>query len=104
MLHRVLLLLLLRRDHHTRVVLVQVAWVWGAGLHLGGDVMRGGLGLHAWGRAGVWRLRLGPGRRLWGSHLVSQGCGQGLTLQVGVWRLGHLLWLLRAHGVAVLGW
>lgn len=66
LLHRVLLLrrwrlLLLWRDHHTWVVLVQVAWVWGTCLHLGGDVMWGGLGLHAWGRAGVWRLGLGSG-------------------------------------------
>lgn len=68
LLHRVLLLLLGRwlllllwRDHHTRVVLVQVAWMWGTRLHLGGDVMRRGLGLHARGRAGVWRLGLGSG-------------------------------------------
>lgn len=66
LLHRVLLLgcwllLLLWRDHHARVVLVQVAWVRGTCLHLGGDVMWGGLGLHARGWAGVWRLGLGSG-------------------------------------------
>lgn len=64
LLHRVLLLgrcLLLLRDHHTWVVLVQVAWVWGTSLHLGGDVMWRGLGLHAWGWTGVWRLGLRSG-------------------------------------------
>lgn len=67
LLHRVLLLLLglllllllLWRDHHARVVLVQVARVRGTRLHLRGDVMRRGLRLHARGRAGVWRLGLG---------------------------------------------
>lgn len=64
LLHRVLLLLLGRLllllwDHHARVVLVQVARVRGTRLHLRRDVMRGGLRLHARGRAGVWRLGLG---------------------------------------------
>lgn len=94
--------LLLRRDHHTRVVLVQVARMRRTRLHLGGDVMRRRLGLHARGRAGVRRLGLGSGRRLRGSHLVRQGCGERLALQV--WGRGHLLRLLGAHGVAVLGW
>lgn len=105
LLHRVLLLgrwLLLWRDHHARVVLVQVAWMRRTRLHLGGDVMRRRLGLHARGRAGVRRLGLGSGRRLRGPHLVGQGCGEGLALQVR--GLGHLLRLLGAHGVAVLGW
>lgn len=109
LLHRVLLLLLGRclllrwwGHHHAGVVLVQVAWVRGSRLGLWGDVMRGGLGLHAWGGAGVWGLGLGSGRRLRGSHLVSQRRGHGLGLEVR--RLGHLLGLLGAHGVTVLGW
>lgn len=105
LIHRVLLLrrlLLLRGDHHARVVLVQVARVGRARLHLGGDVVRRGLGLHARGRAGVRRLRLRPGGGLRRSHLVCQGGGQRLALQVRVGGLGHLLRLLGAHGVAVL--
>lgn len=102
LLGRRLLLLLLWRDDDSRVVLVQMTRVWRTRLHLGGDVVRGGLRLHAWGRTGVWRLGLRSGRRLRGSHLISEGRGQRLALQVGVGRLGHLLGLLRAHGIAVL--
>lgn len=83
------------------MVLVQVAWVWGARLHLGGYVMRGRLGLHARGRAGVRWLGLGSGRGLWRPNLVGQGRGHRLALQV--WGRGHLLRLLRTHGIAVLG-
>lgn len=103
LIHRVLLgrPLLLRRDHQARVVLVHV---WGPHLHLGGDVMRGGLWLHAGGGAGVWRLGLRSGRRLWGSNLVSKGSGQSLALQVRVRGWDHLLGLLGAHRVTVLGW
>lgn len=93
--------LLLRRDHQAWVVLVQV---WRPGLNLGGDVMGGGLRLHAGGRAGVWWLGLRSGRRLRGSNLVSKGGGQSLALQVRVGGGGHLLGLLGAHGVTVLGW
>lgn len=79
--------------------------MWGTSLHLWGDVMRRGLGLQAWGWTGVWRLGLRSGRGLWGSHLVGQGCGQRLALQVWVRGLGHLLLLLLgAHGIVVLGW
>lgn len=60
-----LLLLLLLWDHHPRVVLVEVARVRGARLSLRGDVVRGGLGLHAGGRAGVRGLRLGARGGLW---------------------------------------
>lgn len=84
------------------MVLVHVARVWRARLHLGGDVVRRGLRLHAGGRAGVRRLRLGSGGRLRRSHLVGERGGQRLALQVGVGGLGHL-GLLGAHGVAVLG-
>lgn len=62
--HRVLLLgcwLLLWSDHHAWVMLVQMAGVWGACLHLRGDVMWGGLGLQAGRRAGVWWLGLRAG-------------------------------------------
>lgn len=102
--HRVLLLggLLLGGHHHPRMMLVQMGRVWGARLHLWRDVMWGGLRLQAGGRAGVWRLGLRTGRGLWGSHLVSQGCGQRLALQVWVGGLGHL-GLLRTHGIVVLG-
>lgn len=60
LLGRLLLRLLLRRAHHARMMLVHVARVRRARLGLRGDVVRGGLGLHARGRAGVRRLRLGP--------------------------------------------
>lgn len=93
--------LLLRRDHQAWVVLVQV---WRPSLHLGGNVMGGGLRLHTGGGAGVWRLGLRSGRRLRGSNLVSEGGGQSLALQVRVGGGGHLLGLLGAHGVTVLGW
>lgn len=86
------------------MVLIQVAWVWRTRLHLGGDVMRGRLRLHARGRAGVRRLGLGPRRRLRRSNLVDQGRGQRLALQVRVGGLRHLLRLLRTHGIAVLCW
>lgn len=105
--HRVLLLLgrlllLLLWDHHPSVVLVEVARVWGARLSLRGDVVGGGLGLHAGGRAGVRGLRLGPRGGLWRADLVTEGArAQSLTLEMGMWRLGHLL--LGAHRVAVLG-
>lgn len=107
LLHSVLLLLgrrllLLWRDDDSRVVLVQMTRVWRTRLHLGGDVMWGGLRLHARGRTGVRRLGLGSWRWLRGSHLISEGRGQRLALQVGVRRLSHLLGLLRAHGIAVL--
>jgi hypothetical protein len=84
------------------VVLGEVTWVWGACLGLGGDAVRGGLGLHAWRGAGVRRLGLWPRGGLRGTHLVTEGLtAQSLALEVGVWGLGHLL--LGAHRTAVLG-
>ena len=59
-----------------------------------------GLRLHARGRAGAWRLRLGSWRGLRRAHLVAERCGQLLALQVR--RLGDLLLLLRTHGIAML--
>ena len=110
--HRVLLLLLLRRPHHAGVVLAHVSRVRRARLGLRGDVVRGrGPGLHARRRAGVLlllrglRLRLGPRRRLLRrAHLVGQRLLLlGLELVRVVRRLGRHGRLLGAHGVAVLG-
>lgn len=84
------------------MVLGEMTRVRRACLCLGGDAVRGGLGLHAWRGAGVRRLGLWPRGGLRGTHLVTEGLtAQSLALEVGVWGLGHLL--LGAHGAAVLG-
>lgn len=82
------------------MVLGEMTRVRRACLGLGGDAVRGGLGLHAWRGAGVGRLGLWPRGGLRGTHLVTEGLtAQSLALEVG--GLGHLL--LGAHGAAVLG-
>lgn len=117
--HRTTWLLLLRqrlllglwRWCHTGMVLTQMARVWWSGLGLRGDAMRWRLGLrlggglHAWGRAGVRRLRLRPWWGLrWPDLTAEWSCRteSSLSLEVRVWGLSHLL--LWTHWTAMLRW